>query len=58
MRRIVIGFVGFVIVFVTPYGAKAEESSAKVSPLQIAIWNPVQLAPEDWDVWGLRLNLP
>lgn len=27
------------------------------TPLQLAIWNPVQLAPEDIDVLGLRLNL-
>ena len=58
MRRIVIGFVGAVIVFAVSYGAKAGESSAKVSPLQIALWNPVQLVPDTWDVWGLRLDLP
>ncbi|MEI9479227.1 MAG: hypothetical protein WCO26_22020 [Deltaproteobacteria bacterium] len=57
MRRSVVGFVGVVIVFVTPYGTRAEETSAKVSPLQIAIWNPVQLVPDDWDIYGLRLNL-
>jgi len=57
MRRLVIGFVGFVIAFVTSYGAKAEEAAAKITPIQISIWNPVQLAPEDRDVWGFRLNL-
>lgn len=36
----------------------AEESTNKFTPIQISVWNPVQLAPADWDVWGLRLNLP
>jgi len=33
-------------------------SSLCSTPLQISIWNPVQLVPDDWDVRGVRLNMP
>jgi len=26
-------------------------------PLQVAVWHPAQLVPDDWDVYGLRMNL-
>ena len=27
------------------------------TPLQLSLWEPVQLFPEDFDVYGIRLNL-
>ncbi len=34
----------------------ANAEPAAWTPLQLSLWNPVQLAPGDWDVWGIRLN--
>ena len=36
----------------------AEETAIRITPLQVSIWDPIQLVPDDWDVWGFRLNLP
>ncbi len=27
------------------------------SPLQVSVWNPAQAVPEDWNIYGMRLNL-
>lgn len=27
------------------------------SPLQVSIWHPAQMVPDDWNIYGLRLNL-
>jgi len=48
---------GSVLMFTAIDVSCAEEGPTKVTPLQLAIWNPVQLVPEDWDVYGLRLSL-
>lgn len=67
MRKILNLILGILIVLITFGMSHAEDptntvttlpSSPKITPLQLSIWNPVQLAPENWDVWGLRLNLP
>ena len=47
-----------VAVLASSLASQAVEPGTKVTPVQISVWNPVQLAPDDWDVWGLRLNLP
>lgn len=35
-----------------------DDSSFRVSPLQIGITEKHQLAPKDWSIWGLSLGLP
>jgi hypothetical protein len=32
-------------------------SAAGWSPLQVAIWHPIQMVPDQWDVYGMRMNL-
>lgn len=31
-------------------------AAANWSPLQVALWHPAQLVPDDWNVYGLRMN--
>jgi len=58
VKKIVTAFVGLLIVFVTPHSAKADESPTNATPFQFGIWKNVQLVPENYDAWGLRLNFP
>jgi hypothetical protein len=53
-------FSGMVLLFAFPAvgTVQAQDESRHTTPLQISIWNPVQLAPDDWNVFGLRVNLP
>lgn len=32
-------------------------AAAGWSPFQVALWHPTQLVPDDWDVYGLRMNI-
>ena len=57
MKKILNRLFGLVLVFWVLNVSGAEETPPKITPLQLSIWNPVQLAPDDWDVWGLRLNM-
>ncbi len=52
MKRLVLSFI-FGFVFLLSALAQADQST----PLQVALWNPVQLFPEDDTVGGLRLNV-
>jgi len=36
---------------------EVKESSVWGTPFQFSIWNPIQLFPEDWNVYGLRMNV-
>jgi len=57
MKKILIRLFVSVLVFSMIAVSGAEETPPKITPLQLSVWNPVQLAPDDWDVWGLRLNM-
>lgn len=58
MKKILNRLFVLVLVFAVIDVSGAEETPTKITPLQLSVWNPVQLVPDDWDVWGLRLNLP
>jgi len=32
-------------------------ATAGWSPLQVAVWHPAQMVPDDWNIYGLRMNL-
>lgn len=50
---------GAVLLVFAPEGVlRAENRSTPFTPLQLSIWNPVQLVPEEWGVCGARVNLP
>jgi len=51
---------GLTVLLVLCAATKASEGEAKTvkwTPMQVALWNPVQVVPDDWDVWGLGMNL-
>jgi hypothetical protein len=45
----------FFILAVLPVGAQSD--SQLIPPFQLALWNPVQIVPEDDDICGFRLDL-
>mgnify|MGYP006288990315 CR=1 FL=1 len=52
MRRICLVSILLMGLLIAPSAAMAGWS-----PLQVAVWHPAQLVPDDWDVYGLRMNL-
>jgi len=58
MKKMLSRLFGLVLMFAVLDAFGAEKTPIRFTPLQLSIWNPVQLAPADWDVSGLRLNLP
>jgi len=58
MKTFILGLIGLLFTCAAVEASETEEETTHMTPLQVSVWNPVQLAPEDWDVCGLRLNLP
>ena len=51
-----IRIIGVALLVVTLCGC-AQPSGTRWTPFQVAVFKPVQMAPESWDVYGLRTNL-
>ncbi len=58
MEAVLFRLVGSLIVFAAVEGLAAAETPTRMAPIQIAICPPIQLVPDNWGVWGLRLDLP
>src|SRR5450759_5212792 len=58
MKAVLCRLIGSLIVFAAIEAYTAEETPISMTPIQISICPPVQLVPNNWDVWGLRLDLP
>jgi len=56
MKRLSLS-IGLLLIAISVQAAETNQVRNPFTPLQISLWNPVQLAPEKWDVLGLRLNL-
>ena len=58
MKAVLCRLIGSLIVFAAIEGSAVETTPVSMTPIQISICPPIQLLPENWDVWGLRLDLP
>src|SRR5450759_2326604 len=58
MKAVLFRLVGYLIVFAAVEGSAVAETPIGMTPIQISICPPIQLVPGNWDVWGLRLDLP
>lgn len=58
MEKTLFRFFGLVLTLALIHTSAAEEMPTKMTPLQLSVWDPVQLVPSDRNVYGFRLNLP
>src|ERR1035437_953468 len=58
MKAVLCRLIGCLIVFAAVEGSAVAETPIGMTPIQISICPPIQLVPGNWDVWGLRLDLP
>ncbi|MBM4046375.1 MAG: hypothetical protein FJ279_14800 [Planctomycetes bacterium] len=49
--------VGLAAVLVVTLGFSAPSYAEKWTPVQLSVFNPVQAVPDDWCIYGLRLNV-
>jgi hypothetical protein len=52
MKRIILSVISGLVILLPSIGFAAQST-----PVQVSLWNPVQIFPEDQDVSGLRLNI-